>query len=317
MNWLISTALRFRTLVVAAAIALIVVGVRTADDVPLDVFPEFAPPRVEIQTEAPGLATEEVEALVTVPIENSLNGIPFLDHVRSKSVLGLSSVQLYFKRGSDLITARNLVNERLSQTAARLPKVVNPPVILPPLSSLSRAMKIGLSSEKLALMSNLELTRLALNSDNVSDTGMQHVCSMLTLSQLEIGNKTRISDRGLKHLWRLNRLNQFSLFSPLITGRGFSTLAELPRLSSLRLTSPALTDEAFEYLSESPSLNHLELNWSGSENASALTDTGLQLLGDKLNFRHISINIQGTRITSAGTDQLRATLKNTRLDVRE
>ncbi|MBL6707406.1 MAG: efflux RND transporter permease subunit [Planctomycetaceae bacterium] len=158
MNWLISTALRFRTLVVAAAIALIVVGIRTADDVPLDVFPEFAPPRVEIQTEAPGLSTEEVEALVTVPIENSLNGIPFLDHVRSKSVLGLSSVQLYFKRGSDLITARNLVNERLSQTAARLPKVVNPPVILPPLSSLSRAMKIGLSSEKL---SQMELTVLS------------------------------------------------------------------------------------------------------------------------------------------------------------
>jgi CzcA family heavy metal efflux pump len=158
MNWLISTALRFRTLVVAAAIALIVVGIRTADDVPLDVFPEFAPPRVEIQTEAPGLSTEEVEALVTVPIENSLNGIPFLDHVRSKSVLGLSSVQLYFKRGSDLITARNLVNERLSQTAVRLPKVVNPPVILPPLSSLSRAMKIGLSSEKL---SQMELTVLS------------------------------------------------------------------------------------------------------------------------------------------------------------
>ncbi|MHC4879063.1 MAG: efflux RND transporter permease subunit [Planctomycetota bacterium] len=158
MNWLVSSALRFRTLVVAAAIALIVVGVRTADDVPLDVFPEFAPPRVEIQTEAPGLSTEEVESLVTVPIENSLNGIPFLDHVRSKSVLGLSSVQLYFKRGSDLITARNLVNERLSQTAARLPKVVNPPVILPPLSSLSRAMKIGLSSE---MLSQMELTVLS------------------------------------------------------------------------------------------------------------------------------------------------------------
>jgi CzcA family heavy metal efflux pump len=155
MNWLVSTALRFRTLVVAAVIALIVVGLRTADDVPLDVFPEFAPPRVEIQTESPGLSTEEVESLVTVPIENSLNGIPFLDHVRSKSVLGLSSVQLYFKRGTDLITARNLVNERLTPTAARLPQAVNPPVILPPLSSLSRAMKIGLWSDEL---SQMELT---------------------------------------------------------------------------------------------------------------------------------------------------------------
>ena len=68
MNWLVQAALRFRIIVVAAAIALIVVGVRTADDVPLDVFPEFAPPRVEIQTEAPGLSTEEVDSLVTVPI---------------------------------------------------------------------------------------------------------------------------------------------------------------------------------------------------------------------------------------------------------
>lgn len=158
MNWLVTTALQFRTLVVAAAVVLIVVGIRTADEVPLDVFPEFAPPRVEIQTEAPGLSTEEVESLVTVPIENSLNGIPFLDHVRSKSVLGLSSVQLYFKRGTDLITARQLVQERLTLSAARLPRVVNPPVILPPLSSLSRAMKIGLSSEKL---SQMELTVLS------------------------------------------------------------------------------------------------------------------------------------------------------------
>ena len=171
--------------------------------------------------------------------------------------------------------------------------------------------------DALAVITNLELTRLVLNSDNVSDTGMQHVCGMLTLQQLEIGNKTRVSDRGLKHLWRLNRLNQLSLFSPLITGRGFSTLAELPRLYTLRLTSPALTDEAFGYLSETPLLNHLELGWASSQNASALTDTGLQLLGDKANFRHISINIQGTQITSAGTDQLKATLQNIRLDVRK
>lgn len=147
MNWLIASALRFRILVIAAAIVLIVVGVRTAKDVPLDVFPEFAPPRVEIQTEAPGLSTEEVDSLVTVPIENALGGIPYVDEVRSKSVLGLSSIQLYFERGTDLITARQLVQERLALSSSRLPQVVNPPVILPPLSSLSRAMKIGLWSD--------------------------------------------------------------------------------------------------------------------------------------------------------------------------
>lgn len=158
MNALIQLALRFRLLVLAAAIGLMVVGIRTAKDIPLDVFPEFAPPRVEIQTEAPGLSTEEVESLVTVPIETSLNGIPHLDHVRSKSVLGLSSIQLYFERGTDLLVARQLVQERLTLSAARLPRVVNPPVILPPLSSLSRAMKIGLSS---AALSQMDLTVLS------------------------------------------------------------------------------------------------------------------------------------------------------------
>ncbi|MEZ6050390.1 MAG: efflux RND transporter permease subunit [Planctomycetaceae bacterium] len=85
-------------------------------------------------------------------IENSLNGIPHLDTVRSKSVLGLSSVRLIFQRGTDLLLARQLVQERLALATPRLPAVTKPPVILPPLSSLSRAMKIGLQSEKLSQM---------------------------------------------------------------------------------------------------------------------------------------------------------------------
>lgn len=175
MNWLVGTALRFRILVVAAAIALIVVGIRTADEIPLDVFPEFAPPRVEIQTEAPGLSTEEVDSLVTVPIENSLNGIPFLDHVRSKSVLGLSSIQLYFKRGTDLIVARQLVQERLALSASRLPRMVNQPIILPPLSSLSRAMKIGLWSDKHSQMDMTVLCKWTIRPRLMAIPGVANV----------------------------------------------------------------------------------------------------------------------------------------------
>lgn len=175
MNWLIETALRFRLIVVAVAIGLIVVGLRTADEIPLDVFPEFAPPRVEIQTEAPGLSTEEVDSLVTVPIENSLGGIPFLDEVRSKSVLGLSSVQLYFQRGTDLNVARQLVQERLAVGAARLPRVVNQPVILPPLSSLSRALKIGLWSEKMSQMDMTVLCKWTIRPRLMSVPGVANV----------------------------------------------------------------------------------------------------------------------------------------------
>src|SRR5947209_13801541 len=114
MNWLVSTSLRLRIPVLALSIVLMIVGIRKARQAPLDVFPEFAPPLVEIQTEAPGLSTEEVESLVSVPLENSLNGTLGLKTIRSKSVLGLSSVVLIFQPGTDLMKARQLVQERLS-----------------------------------------------------------------------------------------------------------------------------------------------------------------------------------------------------------
>ncbi len=147
LTWLVSTSLRLRVVVVALAILLMVVGVNTARRTPIDVFPEFAPPLVEIQTEAPGLSTEEVESLVTVPLENALNGTSWLTTIRSKSVLGLSSVVLWFEEGTDLMRARQLVQERLATEAPRLPAVAKPPVMLSPLSSMSRALKIGIWSE--------------------------------------------------------------------------------------------------------------------------------------------------------------------------
>ncbi|MCA9113796.1 MAG: efflux RND transporter permease subunit [Planctomycetaceae bacterium] len=175
MRWFISTALQFRVLVASLAVLLIVMGIRTADNVPLDVFPEFAPPVVEIQTEVPGISTEEVESLVTVPIENALNGIPFVTTVRSKSVLGLSSVRMYFNQGTDLLTARQLVQERLTLVAQRLPAVTRPPVILPPLSSLSRAMKIGLSSETVSQMDMTVLSKWTIRPRLMAVPGVANV----------------------------------------------------------------------------------------------------------------------------------------------
>lgn len=158
MTWLVSTSLRRRVLVVALSILLMIVGVRTLQTTPLDVFPEFAPPLVEIQTEAPGLSTEEVESLISMPLENALSATPFVKTIRSKSVLGLSSVVLIFQHGTDLRFARQFVQERLTTEAFRLPAVAHPPVILSPLSSTSRVLKIGVTSEKL---SQMDLTILA------------------------------------------------------------------------------------------------------------------------------------------------------------
>ncbi|MCP5522605.1 MAG: efflux RND transporter permease subunit [Verrucomicrobiales bacterium] len=156
---IVSWALEMRVLVVAAAAALMLVGIRSVQHTPLDVFPEFAPPTVEIQTEAPGLSTEEVDSLVTVPLENSLNGLPWLRTIRSKSVLGLSSVVMIFAPDTDLVRARQLVQERLALAQNRLPGVVKPPVLMAPHSSLSRVLKVGLSSETL---SQMELSELSL-----------------------------------------------------------------------------------------------------------------------------------------------------------
>jgi CzcA family heavy metal efflux pump len=157
MAWLVSLSLRHRIIVVALAVIAVVVSWRTLRTTALDVFPEFAPPLVEVQTEAPGLSTSEVEALVTVPLEAALNGVPGIDRIRSKSVLGLSSVVLVLEPGTDILAARLVVQERLARASSQLPSVARPPVMLSPLSSLSRVMKIGITSEKL---SQVELTTL-------------------------------------------------------------------------------------------------------------------------------------------------------------
>jgi len=158
MKWLISNALRLRVAVVVLTMLLLIAGTRIIRRAHFDVFPEFAPPLVEIQTETPGLSTAEVEILVTIPIENAMNGVSWLKHIRSKSVLGLSSVILYFEDGTDIMQARQMVQERLTAISGELPGVARPPVMLSPLSSTSRVLKIGITSDTL---SQMEMTTLA------------------------------------------------------------------------------------------------------------------------------------------------------------
>ncbi|MEA2177009.1 MAG: hypothetical protein QOG77_306 [Solirubrobacteraceae bacterium] len=151
MRWIVSRSLRFRWLVLFAAAAMMAYGVAQIPTTKVDVFPEFAPPRVEIQTIALGNSSTEVEELITVPIEEQLNGLPGLDVLRSKSVAQLSSIRLIFKDGTDELRARQLVQERVAQVTPNLPTWASPPWMMPPLSSTSRIMKIGLSSDELNL----------------------------------------------------------------------------------------------------------------------------------------------------------------------
>ena len=152
MRWVVARSLRFRWLAIFGAAATLVFGFFTTRDAPLDVFPEFAPPIVEVQTLATGNSPVEVEELITIPIEDALNGVEGLDEMRSYSVEQLSSIKLYFKRGTDLYRARQLVQERLAGITAQLPTWASPPVMMPPLSSTARVMKIGLTSDELSLI---------------------------------------------------------------------------------------------------------------------------------------------------------------------
>jgi CzcA family heavy metal efflux pump len=152
MRWIVGSSLKFRYLVVVGGLALMVFGLGMLRDTPVDVFPEFAQPKVEIQTMTFGLSAEETEELVTVPMEQQLQGIPDLETVRSKSVPGLSQIVLLFDRGTDLLHARQVVDERVGTITPTLPTWAAPPVMIQPLSSTSRVMKIGLTSDSLSLM---------------------------------------------------------------------------------------------------------------------------------------------------------------------
>ena len=152
MRWIVSRSLRFRWLVLFAAAAMMVYGIAQIPNTKVDVFPEFAPPQVEIQTIALGNSSEEVEEFITVPIEDQLQGIDGLDEIRSKSVSQLSAIRLIFNKGTDELRARQLVQERMAQVVPHLPTWAAPPWMMPPLSATSRIMKIGLSSKDLNLI---------------------------------------------------------------------------------------------------------------------------------------------------------------------
>jgi CzcA family heavy metal efflux pump len=158
MRTVVKLSLRFRWIVLFLAAATLALGFVQIPNTKVDVFPEFAPPEVEIQTIAVGNSSEEVEQLITVPIEDQLGGIEGLAELRSKSVAQLSSIRLIFERGADELKARQLVQERLSQITPTLPTGASPPFMMPALSATSRILKIGVTSD---VISPTELSEIA------------------------------------------------------------------------------------------------------------------------------------------------------------
>jgi Cu/Ag efflux pump CusA len=178
MRWIVGSSLKLRRLVVALAAGIVALGVLQTDQTPVDSLPEFQPPTVEVQTEALGLSAAEVEQLITVPLEQDLLiGVPFLDEIESVSLPGLSSVVMTFEPGTDVLDARQVVQERLTQAVgvAGLPAVAKPPQMIQPLSSSSRVSMLKLTSDKLTPIEMSVLARWVIGPRLLGVTGVANV----------------------------------------------------------------------------------------------------------------------------------------------
>jgi CzcA family heavy metal efflux pump len=172
---IITFCLRFRLVVLLLAGILVVGGGVAIQQAPWDVFPEFAPPQIIIQTESSGLSTEEVERLVTVPVESALGGMTRLETLRSSSISGLSVVTAIFEEGTNILSARQFVKERLDEIAPLLPQGVEPPRMVPLTASTSRLLLVGLTSTKTSLQDLRTLAEWTLGKRLRAVRGVAHV----------------------------------------------------------------------------------------------------------------------------------------------
>ena len=151
LNAIVGFSVRYRGIVITLGIGLLVYGLMVLGRTKYDVFPEFAPPQVAIQTESPGLSPEQVEALVTRPIEDAVNGAAGIAIVRSQSIQGLSAITVIFGERTDIYRARQVVAERLNEVTRRLPAAARAPVMTPLTSSTSTVLVLGLTSDSRSL----------------------------------------------------------------------------------------------------------------------------------------------------------------------
>ena len=150
LSRLIAWSLYNRLLIIAATVTLFIACGYALQRMSIDVFPEFAPPQVVIQTEAPGMAPIDVESLITYPLESAINGTPGVVNVRSKTSVGLSTITIVFDAGSNVYLDRQLINERIQNVSGVLPSTAKPPVMLPVTSAVGWLIKYALVSDTLS-----------------------------------------------------------------------------------------------------------------------------------------------------------------------
>jgi nickel/cobalt tolerance cation efflux system protein len=201
LNQILKNSIAQRWLIVVAAIFVTVWGIFTITQMPLDVFPEFAPPQVDIHTEASGLAPEEVETQITVPIESAVNGLPGVTTVRSSSKVGLSMVHVVFDQDADIYKARQAVTERLQQVTNQLPEGTHPPEISPLVSPLGTILQYAFTINGQGQTSLMDLRRL------VEVTLSNQVLSVPGVSQVTVYGGDERQEQVLVDPAKLRSLN--------------------------------------------------------------------------------------------------------------
>jgi nickel/cobalt tolerance cation efflux system protein len=178
LNQTLRTSIAKRWLVVVASILISLWGLSSVSRMPLDVFPQFAPPQVDVQTTAAGLAPEEVERRITMPIESAVNGLPGVETVRSSSKVGLSMVQVVFAQNADINRARQAVAERLQPIEAELPASASAPAISPLVSPLGTILQYAFTLKDGGPTGAMELRRI------VSTTFSNQILAVPGVSQV-------------------------------------------------------------------------------------------------------------------------------------
>lgn len=201
LNRTLKNSIAQRWFIVAGAVAIALWGIFSLTQMPLDVFPPFAPPQVEIQTEAVGLAPEEVETQITVPIESAVNGLPGVTTVRSSSKVGLSMVQVVFDQNADIYQARQSVTERLQQVTSQLPEGIQPPEISPLVSPLGTILQYAFTVDEAGQTSLMDLRRL------VEVTLSDQILSVPGVSQITIYGGDERQEQILVDPEKLRSLN--------------------------------------------------------------------------------------------------------------
>ncbi|MDR2250673.1 efflux RND transporter permease subunit [Acinetobacter sp.] len=175
LNTIIRFSLRFRGVIYALALMIVAYGMLSLNRAKLDVFPEFSPPMSIVQTEAPGLTSEQVETLVTQPVENALGGMVGLQSMRSKSMQGLSSITLVFDDQNSIMQVRQLVAERINGLVATLPADVQAPKLLPLTTTTSTVRIVGLTSSTRSLQELYDIAQWTIKPQMLTVSGVADV----------------------------------------------------------------------------------------------------------------------------------------------